>query len=340
MDKKTVNTEHLILQAALNAIRQLGVEVTAKARGHGKECDAEIILRVKGQAVTYSVEVKRALRPATVELFVYRQQACAGRPLLVADYVTPPLADRLREHCVEFIDAAGNAYLNQPPLLIFVKGQRPKDIFAPTGPKGRTFQPTGLKVLFALLCQPELANQTYRHIAAVAGVAHGTVGWVLPELQRLGFIAEIKGIRRLLKAETLLEQWAEAYARTLRPKLLMGRYWAETLDWTRTFEAAKYGLVLGGEPAASTRVGNLRPGTATLYGAKVELRLILNQRLRQDPQGNVEFLERFWLFEGEHPGLAPDVLIYADLLATGDARCFETADLLHERIKDRFVNLQ
>ena len=51
------------------------------------ECDAEITLRVKGQAVTYSVEVKRALRPGVVELLVYRQQAGEGKPLLVADYV-------------------------------------------------------------------------------------------------------------------------------------------------------------------------------------------------------------------------------------------------------------
>lgn len=340
MDKKTAKTEQLILLAALDAVRQLGVEVTAKAvRGLGKEWDTEITVRVKGQAVTYCLRIERALRPAAVELLVYRQQAWEGKPLLVADYVTPPLADRLRERGVEFIDAAGNAYLNQPPLFIVVKGQRPK-IFAPTEPKGRAFQPTGLKVLFALLCRPELANQTYREIAAATGVAHGTVGWVLPELQQLGFIAEIEGTRRLMNAEVLLKQWVEAYIRTLRPKLHLGRYRTETLDWTRTFNGAKYGLLLGGEPAARQRVGNLRPGTVTLYGAKAEPRLILDQRLRQDPQGNVEILERFWPFEGEHSGLAPDVLIYADLLATGDARCFETADLLHERIKDRFVKVQ
>jgi hypothetical protein len=160
----------------------------------------------------------------------------------------------------------------------------------------------------------------------------------LPELQRLGFIAEIKETRRLLNAEALLKQWAEAYSRILRPKLLLGRYRAETLGWTKNFKAGKYGLVLGGEPAARERVGNLRPGAATFYGARVEPRLILDQRLRQDSQGNVEFYERFWPFDGERPGLAPDVLIYADLLAAGDARCFETAELLHERIKARFVD--
>ena len=83
--------------------------------------------------------------------------------------LTPPLADTLRERGVEFIDAAGNAYLNQPPMLIVVKGQRPKETFTPTEPRrGKSFQPTGLKVLFALLCQPELANKAYREIAVAA----------------------------------------------------------------------------------------------------------------------------------------------------------------------------
>ncbi len=35
---------------------------------------------------------------------------------------------------------------------------------------------------------------------------------------------EIDGARRLLQPERLLRQWAEAYARMLRPKLLLGLY--------------------------------------------------------------------------------------------------------------------
>jgi hypothetical protein len=202
---------------------------------------------------------------------------------------------------------------------------------------GRAFQASGLQVLFTLLCNPELADRPYREIAHLTGVAHGTVGWVMPELPRLGYIAEMKGRRRLLNPERLLKHWVEAYARTLRPKLLLGRYRAETLDWTEDLAGDKYGLLLGGEPAAWLLTGHLRPGTATLYGSKAEPRLLLDKRLRTDRNGNVEILRRFWRFDGERPGLTPTLLIYADLLAIGDARCIETAALLYERIIDRFV---
>lgn len=47
-------------------------------------------------------------------------------------------------------------------------------------------------------------------IAQMATVAHGTVGLVLAELPKLGFIAEVGGKRRLLQPERLLQQWVEA----------------------------------------------------------------------------------------------------------------------------------
>ena len=37
---------------------------------------------------------------------------------------------------------------------------------------------------------------------------------------------------------------------------------------------------------------------------------------------------QFWTFPGEEPHLTPTLLVYADLLASGDARCLETAQLL------------
>jgi hypothetical protein len=46
----------------------------------------------------------------------------------------------------------------------------------------------------------------------------------------------------------------------------------------------------------------------------------------------VEILRRFWQFGNPDPELAPTLLVYADLLAIGDARCLETAKLLYDQI--------
>jgi hypothetical protein len=250
--------------------------------------------------------------------------------------VTPPLADGLRKEGIEFIDAAGNAFLNRPPLLVFVKGQRPTRE-PPVAERRRAFQPTGLQVLFALLARPDLAARPYREIAANAGVAHGTVGWVMTELQTLGYVVAVRGRRRLTNGDRLLGQWTEAYARTLRPRLFLGRF-RGALDGLDARAARwKKDLLLGGEPAAARLTRHLRPGTATFYTKGIDAKVIAGLILRADANGNVDFRRHFWAFPGEAPGLVPTLLVYADLLAIGEARCLETAELLRERLLDRLV---
>lgn len=340
MDNHEQNREADLLQAALTATRAHGLKwkilVEQPGVRDGDRADARLRLRHGGQEAIYQAKVKHLLRPAMLGAVLARLRQLPEPKLLVTDYVTPPMAERLRERGVQFIDAAGNAFLHQPPLLVWVKGQRPPDMPKAGDVRGRAFRATGLQVLFALLCKPELVDQPYREIAKLARVAHGTVGWVMPELPRMGFIGTLKGHRRLLNGPKLLQQWVEAYARTLRPKLVLERWHADTLDWTAKVDPIRYGLLLGGEPAARRLTRHLRPGTATFYGAKPNRQLMIDQRMRPDPDGNVEILRRFWAFDGETPGQVPDLLVYADLLAIGDARCLETAGEMHDGIVARF----
>jgi len=61
--------------------------------------------------------------------------------------------------------------------------------------------------------------------------------------------------------------------------------------------------------------------------------VLLENKLRQDEKGNVEILARFWqqaIFRHPEEAVHP-ILIYADLLATGNQRNLETAKLIYER---------
>ena len=339
MDKVNKVLQHDLLEAAIRAAQQigLGIEVLQLEPQLGPaRADALIRVRHGDLEVLYAVEVKHGLRPATLGVVINQLEHLGQPALLVTDHVTPPLADALKQRGIAFLDAAGNAYLNHPPLLVWVKGQRPKGTLNTANVTTRTFNPSGLQVIFPLLCHPEWADRPYREIAQLAGVAHGTVGWVLAELPKLGFMAEVNGKRRLLQPERLLQQWVEAYARTLRPRLLLGRFHTDLLDWYTTIDPGKYGYLLGGEAAAARLTHHLRPGTVTLYGQKVEPRFLLDQRLRPDPQGEVEILKRFWKFDNDDPTITPLPLMYADLLAIGDARCLETAKFLYGDILTRF----
>lgn len=341
MDTQTRTAERALLDAALGAARGLGV--TAKlVRKHPKlrrtRADALVRLAHGGHEALYAVEVKRALRPATLGAVLHQLEHLGQQGLLVADYVTPPMAETLKARGVPFLDAAGNAYLEYPGVLIWVKGQKPA---APVVPPalGRAFQPTGLQVVFALLCNPNLIARSYRELAAMAGVAHGTVGWVIPDLQQQGFAGHLKGrrgTRRLFNLERLLAQWADAYARQLRPRTLIGRYYVPALEGWRDWPLAQHGALWGGEPAGALLTGYLRPGELTIYADKLPGALAAQQKFLKAPEPGhtavVEVRRKFWNFptDADRADVTPPVLVYADLLATGDGRCIDTAKMVYD----------
>lgn len=327
MDARTEN----LLNAALATAERLGVPATLE-RVLDDAADAVIQIGRGRQTKTYLAEVKRGLRPATLGAALHQIERYDKPGLLIADYVTPPMAEKLKARGIAFLDAAGNAFLDQPPIYIWVKGERLKEQTATT--IGRAFRQGGLKVLFALLCYPEWVDRPYREIAAEAGVAHGTVGWVMTDLRKLGFVADVDQKRRLLQRERLLQQWTEAYARTLRPKLVIQRYRTDAAEWWKKLDARKYDIQLGGEAAAAKITGHLRPETVTLYTRKVDPRLLLDFQLKIEPAGPVEFVERFWALETGNEATVPLPLVYADLVMSGDARCLEAADLIYKRIVD------
>lgn len=332
-------TETQLLDTVLAEAAKFGVTATVEQRDiriGDRRVDAYVRIGRDRKTRVYAVEVKKGLRPATLGAVLHQIEHAGKPPLLVTDYVTPPLAEKLRARNIAFLDAAGNAFLDQPPVYVWIKGERPLQTPGTNKVKGRAFQASGLKVLFALLCNPDWVAEPYREIARLARVAHGTVGWVMADLPTLGFIAEINGERRLLRPALLLKHWAEAYARTLRPKLILGRFRTDQAQWWAKAKPAKYELAFGGEVAAERLTQALRPETVTLYGERADPRLLIDYKLQKDPDGPVEILQRFWDFPTENKDLTPDPLIYADLLNIGDARCLEAADLIYEKIVNGF----
>ena len=243
------------------------------------------------------------------------------------------MAERLKAMELPFLDAAGNAYLNEPPVYVYIKGNKPVEK-PHRKPPTRAFQATGLKVLFALLCHPGLENAPYRNIAKAAGVALGTVGWVITDLKELGFLVDMgKRGRRLTNKEKLIERWVTAYPEQLRPKLVIGHYQAADRNWWKQARVHDFQACWGGEVAAAKLTKYLKPEQVTIYARGKPGELLLANKLKKALDGDVEILEAFWQngYDWPHPELAPPLLIYADLLATGDTRNIETARMIYEQ---------
>ncbi len=338
---KTPAAEKETLHAAIKAAQRQGlsIELIKEARQiRPPHTDAVARIRHGEQETLYLVECKRGLRPATLGVTLHQMERLGQPAMLITDYLAPDLADALKERGIPFLDAAGNAYIKQANLLIWIKGQKPA-AKATVIPAGRAFQPTGLQVIFTLLCNPQAIKLPYRELAKMAGVAHGTVGWVMPDLQQLGFVRDLqgkRGTRRLFQHERLLNQWADAYARVLRPRTLIGRYYVADFDGWKHWPIAEYGALWGGEPASAMLTEYLRPGELTLYAEKMPSMLAARQKFMKEAGPShtavVEVRKRFWNFpdDSKQSNMVPPVLVYADLMATGDARCIETAKMIYD----------
>ncbi len=334
-----------------------------------------------GRTHRYAAQIKAIDRLAAIGVIKQRfYEAPDGVPgLLVAPRITPETADHCRTLQVPFIDTAGNAYLHAPGMFIFVKGQRfQEDALTHAGPGTQkrkivvritrpTQTPTGQRIIFALLCQPnKLLNAPYRDIVQAAGVALGAIGDVFVNLEKRGIIVEDQPKRRVivvrkkreitvehqpnehvehqrarqrrfLEPRRLLDEWVTNYPTGLRPKLNPKRFRALEPDWWQKADVTRHGALWGGEIAADKLTGYLKPATCTLYvrpenGRNNITQIVVENRLRADPQGNIEILDAFWDLPADpnYPDIVPPILAYADLVATNDPRNLETAKLLRE----------
>lgn len=337
--------ESHILDAAMAALRTHGLaaEITAREallRAPSLKADALARIEIDGRGNEFIIEVKRRLTPAMLGAATAQLELIKARDtrpqILVTDYVTPPLADKLRATETQFVDTAGNAYLRLPGMLIWVTGRKPVATKI-TDRVPRAFQPTGIKLVFSFICLPELAAAPFREIADKTGIALGTINWVVRDLHEMGYLNIAGRNRKLNPTKGMLDEWALAYARTLRPKLLLGRYRAPTLtDWA-LWQPERHQAFWGGEAAGAMLTQHLAPGVITIYAKQIPGRMLAEQKLVNVPNRSaadalVEFRKKFWNFDTSQaaPNVVPAALVYADLLANGDARCRETAGLLYD----------
>jgi hypothetical protein len=340
MDRNNRDTQEEIFYLAIEAFRknvpvQTEMEILAQepTLAIGFRPDRRIKMVMQGKALDYYAEIKITItKPHKLLLLMHRENL--NYPLLlVAKYVNAQMAEQLKLDGIEFIDTAGNTFINQPPIYIFVKGNRPPEDVR-KAPLKRAFKPAGLRIIYAFLCNPGLENKTYREIAAATDVALGTVDWIMKELKDLGFLLDMgKRGNKLIRREDLLQRWVTTYPEQLRPKLILGRYRGE-YGWWQQKKLDPLVAQWGGEVAAERLTHYLKPEIITIYTTPQQLnQLLLGNRLRKDPEGDVEILERFWqpVEMWQYEDFVHPILVYADLLATGNQRNIETAKMIYEQ---------
>jgi hypothetical protein len=293
--------------------------------------DAVVRIEQPAGPVEYLAEIRKTITEPMLGQLVQRFTANPGKWIVIAPYIPAFLAKKMRELRLQFMDAAGNAFIHEPPLLIFLHGNRAKEPVREKGEEG--FLAAGaIRILFVLLCEPRLLNATYRELGAAAGTALGTVAGVMKTLAADGYLFDAGG-KKLVRRKDLVDQWTRAYALRFRRQQLIGRYAADHAELWKDLQLGGRGALWGGEAAAHKLTHHLKPAITTLYIHKPVDTLVLDLHLRKDDRGPVELRERFWRFKMTDPvgDTVPPLLVYADLLATADARNIEAAQAVYDR---------
>ncbi len=126
-----------------------------------------------------------------------------------------------------------------------------------------------------------------------------------------------------------------AYEEKLKPHLYVDtfRFLKEEdfLNW-KQLQLKNGETYWGGEPAGDLLTNYLRPAMFTLYTNETRADLMKNYKLVPDKAGNIKVYKKFWeLKEIDKANHVPPLLVYADLINTGDPRNIETAQKIYER---------
>lgn len=337
--KNQTKNEADILNQALKAIeKETGLKIAYEPKNQhplGPYLDGTLQIGELDTAQAFDVEVKLTINEFTLAKLAPLNRLNPEANLLITKHAAPTLAKKMRDMHIQFIDTAGNAYINRPPLFIFMYGNKAMPL-QDEETTTNLFGAAGVRVVFALLCKQNLEKGTYREIADTAGVALGTVAGVMKDLIRQNFLIELvdRG-RTLVQKQDLADKWANAYVTKFRARKIIGRYTAPRDQFWRDTDLRTLNAYWGGEVAANKLTHYLKPEVITIYTHQPVDNLVMALKLRKDDKGAIELREQFWNFttDTDKTATVPPLLVYADLLAIGDTRTLEAAEMINELLK-------
>ncbi len=303
-----------------------------------KEIDGTLNFNYNNEAYQFYIEAKKELR--NYQLPELEKLNEKYHPLIViGEYIFPKIKEELRNLNIAYLETNGNAYIKEKDIFFCVDLKN--HVRKETEKKGRAFTKTGLKLVFQFLIYDNLVNRTYREIAEWTGIGFGNINFIINDLKEQGFLIEInKTTYQLTRKKELLNKWMEAYKTKLKPALRIGTFKFLNQDgfanWKR-LPLKNKDTQWGGEPAGAMLTDYLKPAELTLYTIEKRNEIIPHYQLIPDDKGNVKVYEKFWLHDEANIDLVPPLLVYADLMNTGDRRCIETAEKIYnEFLQDKF----
>ena len=331
-----------LVEACLRSLRALGptVEVSFSGRDDaGDRIDGELHVRssrTRPKGERFFVQATRThLSYALVAGIIAHTRGSHENSVLFAPYVPGPIGQHLAEHHLSYVDVVGNCHLVVGRELLFhVEGKKqPRDSKTRGGGRVPSYQ-----LMFAILARPALLDEPVRRIAEAAGIGKTAAADQLARLQEQALLVNTRAGLQIVRYGELLDRWLSAYAELVRPRWLVGRYRTQTND-PEALEAKLAELnadttwALGGG-AAAWRMTHFYRGPETVVHV-LQPPSDLPRHLRAIPaqDGPLTILHTPGVvaYQGAEPNLAHPLLVYTEMLASGDPRMREAAQELLKR---------
>lgn len=352
-----MSQEESWVEHCLEHLEQFGLEWSTGRSRAGAQSTHSIAVSDGQQTWVFRTECARHIRPSTAAYRLGSLRSAgandgAALPLMLfAERITDSIGEILREQSVNYVDTAGNAWIQQPGLRIWIEG-RPPTKARKAQPKATT--PTALQLIFLLLKDRRWCERSYRELAERTGLALGTIGWNMNALIHAGHVQRLQGQRRLRAPLELLATWEQNWHDRLRPRLdpksckgspdpafeSLLRRCAQNSSW-----------LVGGELAATCVIEGVQAASATIHVPPDQVRNCMRRlNLIPHPEGNVHLLETFgqenaWNREAGRvttesgATLADPLLVRAELLGSRDERIHALAnELLEGHVTPRWAD--
>jgi hypothetical protein len=223
---------------------------------------------------------------------------------------------------IQFVDAAGNAFLSSGGWHVDVRGRRGHELLRQHHVRSESapnlYSAKRAQVVFALLTWPDLLGAPVRVIADHAGVSVGIAQSTTSELRRRALWPDDERSKSVL-----IDGWAAAFPDTLGRSLTIRSLRAEQL------QAFLGPVLVSGEAAPSA---GMRPTSGVVYVDELSTELLMMNRWRTDGPHNLTVRRRFWKGRGHPGGEVPPLLVYGDLRASDDPRIRSVAAEYRHRL--------
>jgi hypothetical protein len=322
-----------IVDTAIENFTQLtGWQMDIQLTQNSIETDGNAILTHpdKKEKIKLLVEIKNELRAHDTFKLLSRNRKEAY--LIIAQYISKPQRELLKVNNINYLDSSGNCFIHNQNFFVFIDNQKVQE--QRQTKTNKLFTEKGMRLVYALLLNNDMISATYRHISDEVGIALGTVGNLLNELEAEGFVKTQNNDRQLKNKELLFEKWASQYDTTLRPHLFQKRFrFVNRQDIMNWRNINLHNAFWGGEPAAYLLDKFLNPQEFIIYSEKSTAQLMKELKLVPDIGGDI-ILMLPPLHNTKEQEMADPFLIYAELINSKDSRCLEAA----HRIKEKYID--